>query len=342
MSATVERRGIFAHYLRPLVTAMAAAAVLAGISALVAPPRVSAYFIQIAVIAGCNVILAVSLNLVNGFAGQFSIGHAGFMAIGAYTTAKISVAVGDKWLAPYTTAPYGTIATSLYLVGLMIIGGLVAAIAGLLVGLPSLRLRGDYLAIATLGFGEIIKVIFLNTPAVGGATGLKDIPQFTNVFLVLGAVAVTVIVIRNLMSSVHGRAILAVREDETAAEALGIDCAHYKTAAFVIGAFFAGVAGCLYAHYLQYIVPRSFDFMKSIELVLMVVLGGGTITGAIVAAIGVTLLPEGLRQVKDVFHLTTDPRMVIYAALLIGVMLLRRDAVPKALRSKRAGGGAHG
>ena len=137
--------------------------------------------------------------------------------------------------------------------------------------------------------------------------------------------------------SAHGRAILAVREDETAAEALGIDCAHYKTAAFVVGAFFAGVAGCLYGHYTQYLHPRSFDFMKSIELVLIVVLGGGSIRGVIIAAIVMTFLPEGLRKVKDVLNLQTDPRMVIYASLLIGVMLVKGRK-----RTRKRGGGGDG
>jgi branched-chain amino acid transport system permease protein len=327
------------HYAPRLGVYLLGAAVLAAVSAVV-PLHASPYTVQIAVIVGCNIILAVSLNLVNGFAGQFSIGHAGFMAIGAYTTAKISVELGQKWLSGYAGTPNDAIVASAYLIPLMLVGGLVAAFAGLLVGLPSLRLRGDYLAIATLGFGEIIRVLLLNTEAVGGATGLTGIPQYTNLFLVFGAAIITIIAIRNLMTSVHGRAILAVREDETAAEALGIDCAHYKTAAFVIGAFFAGVAGCLYAHYtLQYLNPRMFDFMKSIELVLIVVLGGGTIWGAVIAAVVMTFLPEGLRKVKDVFHLQTDPRMVIYASLLIGVMLVKGRSWGQTVGRKRGGGG---
>ena len=328
--------GLVRHYAPRLGIYVLGAVVLAAISAVV-PQYASPYLVRIAVIIGCNIILAVSLNLVNGFAGQFSLGHAGFMAIGAYMTAKISVEVGQKWLSGYAGTPYETVVASAYLIPLMLVGGLFAALAGLLVGLPSLRLRGDYLAIATLGFGEIIRVLLLNTDALGGATGLTDIPQCSNLFLVFGAAIVTIIAIRNLMNSVHGRAILAVREDETAAEALGIDCAHYKTAAFVVGAFFAGVAGCLYAHYTQYLHPREFDFMKSIELVLIVVLGGGSIRGAIVAAIVMTFLPEGLRKVKDVFSLQTDPRMVIYASLLIGVMLVKGRK-----RARKRGGGASG
>jgi branched-chain amino acid transport system permease protein len=329
------------HYLPHFLSAIAAAAVLLLLSVYL-PRFISPYIIQILVFVGCNIILAASLNLINGVTGQFSIGHAGFMALGAYTSAYISVTFGQHWLAPFIGTPQETLVTSLYLVALMIVAGLAAALGGLLVGLPSLRLRGDYLAIATLGFGEIIRVLLLNIDAVGGARGFTGIPRYSNLFLVFGAATITVVALRNLVSSVHGRALLALREDETAAESLGIDCAHYKTAAFVLGAFFAGVAGCLYAHYLQFIHPRGFDFMKSIELVLMVVLGRGSLAGACIAAVFVTLLPEGLRQVKDVLHLQTDPRMVIYAALLIAVMLLRRDKVARGLSSIRKGGKSRG
>jgi branched-chain amino acid transport system permease protein len=306
-------------------------------------PRVlNAYVLQILVFAACNIILASSLNLINGVAGQFSIGHAGFMAIGAYVSAWFSVTYGKTWLAPYADQPYEPLVVSAYLVGLMLLGGLAAAVGGLLIGLPSLRLRGDYLAIATLGFGEIIKVVLLNVEAVGGATGLAGVPQYSSLFLVFGAAVVTVAALYNIGNSIHGRALLAIREDETAAEALGIDCARYKTSAFVIGAFSAGVAGCLYAHYTQFIHPRSFDFMKSIELVLIVVLGGGKLRNVAIAAVAVTLLPEGLRQVKDLLHLQTDPRMVIYALILIALMLLRRERVLQAIVPRRKEGASRG
>jgi branched-chain amino acid transport system permease protein len=324
------------HYFPHFAAATLVAAGLLVVSVYV-PRSISPYFVQILVFVGCNIILAAGLNLINGHTGQFSIGHAGFMAIGAYTSAKISVAFGQHWLATFAGTPREPPVTSLYLVALMLVAGLAAALGGLLVGLPSLRLRGDYLAIATLGFGEIIRVLLLNIEAVGGARGLTGIPRYSNLFLVFGAAILTCAALRNLINSVHGRALLAIREDETAAEALGIDCAHYKTAAFVLGAFFAGVAGCLYAHYLQFIHPRSFDFMKSIELVLMVVLGRGSLLGVVVAAVFVTLLPEGLRQVKDIFQLQTDPRMVIYAALLIVVMILRRGDVARGIAARKGG-----
>lgn len=312
------------HYLPRLGLCLLIAAALLVLDRLL-PRLVSPYVVQILVFAGCNVILAVSLNLVIGHTGQFSIGHAGLMALGAYTTAKITTSLGDDRLALLGAGAQGGLVAGGYMVGLMLVGGLAAALGGLVVGLPSLRLRGDYLAIATLGSGEIIRVLLLNIEAVGGARGLAGIPRLSGLFWVFGAAAVTAAALRNLIRSVHGRALLAIREDETAAEALGIDCARYKTVAFVVAAFFAGVAGCLYAHYLQFIHPRSFDFMKSIELVLMVVLGAGSIARVTAAAVGFTLLPEGLRRVKDLLRLPTDPRMVIYAILLIVVMVLRRE-----------------
>jgi len=326
-----------AHYLPRLGICVGVGALLVLLNTLL-PRFLNPYLLQILVFVACNVVLALGLNLVNGYTGQFSIGHAGFMAIGAYVTAWVSVNFGQQWLAPHEHQSMAQVVIALYMLALMVVGGLAAAGGGLLVGLPSLRLRGDYLAIATLGFGEIIKVVLLNIDAVGGARGLAGIPRYSSLFLCLGAVVVTAVVLRNLVNSVHGRALLAIREDEAAAEALGIDCAHYKTAAFVIGAFFAGVAGCLYAHYLQFIHPRGFDFMKSIELVLIVVLGGGSPAGVIIAAVAITLLPEGLRQVKDLLHLQTDPRMVIYAALLIAAMLLRGGKLLQAVTARRRGG----
>ncbi len=323
------------HPLLRLAGCLGAALALAALST-VASRILNPYLVQILVFAGCNIILAVGLHLINGVAGQFSLGHAGFMSIGAYLAAGISVAWGQAWLARFAGTAAQTLLTGGYMLGLMVVGGLGAAVVGLLVGLPSLRLRGDYLAIATLGFGEIIRVVLLNVEAVGGARGLSGIPRYTSLFLVCGAAVLCLLAVRNLLQSVHGRALLAVREDETAAEALGIDCARYKTAAFVIGAFMAGVAGCLFAHYLQFIHPRGFDFMKSVELVLMVVLGRGTLGGVVVAAVALTLVPEGLRQVKDLLHLTTDPRMVIYAALLIAVMLIRPRRRPRPAACDRA------
>ena len=285
---------------------------------LVVPRLVNPYLFQVLMLCGINVILAVSLNLINGFTGQFSIGHAGFMAIGAYGSAMFSLHVGQGWAAGLAAAgvPAGLAEAAPLLVALLL-GGLLAAVAGYLVGLPSLRLRGDYLAIVTLGFGEIIRVIITNVDAVGAARGLPGIPRWTSFFWVgLGVVSVVVLALR-LANSTHGRALFAIRDDEVAAEALGVDTTRYKVLAFVIGAFFAGIAGGLFAHYLSYLNPNSFTFIKSIEVIAMVVLGGmGSVSGSVLAAIILTLLPEVLRPVQQY-------RMVLYSLMLIVLMITR-------------------
>ena len=296
------------------------AAVLVVLAALNAwlPRAVNPYVFQVLILVGINIILAVPLNLVNGFTGQFSIGHAGFMAVGAYVSAMFSLAVGVPTVASLAGAGVPAVAAqgAMLLVAL-VLGGLAAAVAGWLVGLPSLRLRGDYLAIVTLGFGEIIRVLILNIEAVGGARGLPGIPPWADFFWVFLGVAVVITLARNLAHSTHGRAMFAIRDDEIAAEALGVDTTRYKVAAFVIGAFFAGVAGGLFAHYLSYLNPNTFTFLKSIEVIAMVVLGGmGSLSGSVLAAIVLTLLPEVLRPVKDY-------RMVIYSLLLIVLMIAR-------------------
>jgi branched-chain amino acid transport system permease protein len=278
----------------------------------------SPYLLQILVLCGINVILAVSLNLVNGFTGQFSIGHAGFMALGAYGSAMFSLHVGSGWVAKLQAAGLPlAVASAPALLMALLLGGLLAAMAGYLVGLPSLRLRGDYLAIVTLGFGEIIRVLILNIDAIGGPRGLPGIPGWASVFWVGLGVAAVVVVARHIADSTHGRALFAIRDDEVAAESLGVDSTTYKVLAFVLGAFFAGVAGGLFAHFLSYLNPNSFTFIKSIEVIAMVVLGGmGSISGSIVAAILLTLLPELLRPVKEY-------RMVLYSLMLIVLMITR-------------------
>lgn len=282
------------------------------------PEVINPYLLQIVMLSGINIILTVGLNLINGFTGQFSIGHAGFMAVGGYLSAAFTFYVGRGAVADLARAgvPESLAVAGFFLVAL-VLGGVAAALAGLLVGLPTLRLRGDYLAIATLGFGEIIRVILLNIDAVGGARGFADIPSWSNLSWVLLWTAITVGVAWNLVHSTHGRAFISVREDEIAAGALGIDTTRYKVIAFVIGAFFAGVAGGLFGHYLAYLHTNSFTFIKSIEVVIMVVLGGmGSITGSILAAIGLTVLPEVLRPIKEY-------RMVLYSFLLIVLMIAR-------------------
>src|SRR5215216_3620738 len=276
--------------------------------------HIDPYHLDVLTGIGINVILAVSLNLVNGYTGQFSLGHAGFMSVGAYLAAATSIFLGPRILGE----DGGTVwQQGLLFFGALMAGGLCAALAGLVVGVPSLRLKGDYLALVTLGFGEIIRVIFQNVEFLGGALGLNGIPAFTTIFWVLAFVALTIFVVYCLVNSTYGRGFLATRDDEIASEAVGLNTTRYKIVAFVIGAFFAGIAGGLYGHFKMTITPTGFDFTKSIEIVVMVILGGmGNTIGVILAAVLLTLLPELLRPIADY-------RMIIYSLLLIVLMLVR-------------------
>ena len=273
------------------------------------------YFLRVIVTVGINIILAVSLNLVNGYTGQFSLGHAGFMCVGAYTSAVITMFVTPKILG--NIVPPDQISSSLVFLCAILISGIAAALIGLVVGIPSLRLKGDYLAIVTLGFGEIIRIVFLNIPAVGAARGLPGIPTYTNLFWAYAFAFITIYVVLSIVHSTYGRGFLAVHDDEIAAEAMGINTTRYKIIAFSVSAFFAGTAGALYAHLQTFISPNGFDFMRSIEIVVMVILGGmGNTLGVIAAAILLTILPEVLRPIEDY-------RMIIYSLLLIILMLTR-------------------
>ncbi len=306
-----------------------AALILAGVASAVSG-SIDPYFLDVVMGVGVSVVLASSLNLINGFTGQFSLGHAGFMAVGAYTSAMLTTVVAPRlgWnpvLLQWVFFPMSLIAA-----------GLLAAVAGLAVGAPSLRLKGDYLAIVTLGFGEIIRVMLQNLDAVGGARGLTGVPTYTNLFWTFGTAALTVYTVWALLNSTHGRGFLAVADDEVAAEAMGLDTTRYKITAFGIGSFFAGVAGGLYAHLKGYLNPSGFSFDKSIEIVVMVILGGmGRHAGVVFAAILLTLLPEGLRElgsrsVPNPFggaawslEWIKDMRMILYSLLLILLMLMR-------------------
>lgn len=273
-----------------------------------APPTLAIVLLM----AGVNVILAVSLNMVNGFTGQFSLGHAGFMAIGAYTTAKITLGFGD----PADGVPVWLWSNGTFLVALLAGMGL-AGLMGILVGVPSLRLRGDYLAIVTLGFNEIIRVIIENMRWLGGATGISGVPPYTTLVWVGLAALATVLTAQRLLCSTHGRAMLSVREDEVAAEAMGVDTVGYKVRAFALSAAFAGLAGGLLGHYILLVTPKSFTFVKSIEVVVMVVLGGmGSISGATLAAVVLTGALEMMRGLDQY-------RMVMYSLLLVVLMLAR-------------------
>ena len=288
---------------------------------------VNSYYTQIVCMLGINIIMAVSLNLINGQTGQFSLGHAGFMAIGAYTSAAITFYARAHLLSIFFFLPPSFVETLLFIAALFL-GGTAALLAGLLIGIPTLRLRGDYLAIATLGFSEIIRVLVLNLDFVGGARGFSDIPEYSNFFWIFLFAVLSIVVVNNLVRSIKGLSFGAIREDEIAAESVGIPAARYKVIAFGTGAFLAGIGGGLFAHLMAYLHTNSFSFLKSIEFVVMIVLGGlFSITGAIVGAILLTVLPEFLRVVSDW-------RMILYSLLLIVMML----GLPQGLLGRREWG----
>jgi branched-chain amino acid transport system permease protein len=277
---------------------------------------IDSYTTQVIIFAAINVTLAVSLNLVMGETGQFSLCHAAFMAVGAYTSALLTGKALPALL-PHLSWSGTSWASQLSFLPVLLLAGLVAALAGLIVGGPSLRLRGDYLAMVTLGFGEIIRVLLQNTNAVGGARGMDGILPATNLFWAIGVAVVTLYTIISLVRSTYGRGFLAVRDDEIAAAAMGIDTTRFKVTAFVIGAFFAGVAGALFAHAVEYISPEGFNFIRSFEIIVMVILGGlGRPVGVAIAAVLITLLNEWLRDFSEY-------RMVIYALIIILFMILR-------------------
>lgn len=300
-----------------------AGCVVAGLLSPLVPQIINPYLFTILMYAGINITLAVSLNLVNGITGQFSMGHAGFMSVGAYVAAYLTT----TW---FSHVQIGGLPSwmndGLLFAAALYAGGIVAAVLGFVVGIPSLRLKGDYLAIVTLGFGEIIRVLVLNIDAIGGARGMTGIPAWTTFGWVYAVAFVCVLTVKRVMLSPHGRALLAVREDEIAAESMGVNTTRYKVTAFVVGAFFAGVAGGLYGHFLTFLSPQTFDFNRSFEIIIMVVLGGmGSTTGAAVAALFLTGLRELLRPLQEYTHL--DFRMVIYSLLLVILMLTRPNGL---------------
>lgn len=267
------------------------------------------YTAQILTFAAINVIIALSLNLISGFTGQLALGHAGFMAIGAYSTAALVMQLH----VPNLPA--------------ILIGGMVTAVFGFVIGFPTLRLKGDYLAIVTLGFGEIIRVLMINAEKItGGAAGLKGIPSFTeNISLnpVLSFVWAflfmigTIILISNLIKSSHGRAIISIREDEIASNAMGVNVFYYKMFSFTLSAFIAGIGGGLYALIFGYLNPTMFNFLKSCDFLVIVVLGGmGSIVGTVATGFILTYLQEFLRFLQDY-------RLVIYPLILIILMLFK-------------------
>jgi branched-chain amino acid transport system permease protein len=293
------------------IVIIATIAIYAVVMASAATKLLNPYWLQIFQFACIMTISALGLNVIYGYTGQFSLGHAAFYGIGAYTSALIT----KSWAVGPASFPIALIA-----------GVLAAALVGFLIGLPILRLRSDYLGIATLGFGIIVKVLFDNAdavlPTLGGSRGMTGIPHYTTFTWVYLLTIGTVLFVRNFVYSSSGRACISVREDETAAEAIGIDTTKYKTLGFVMGCALGGLAGGLYAHLYTFLHPMNIDFLKSFDVLLIVVLGGlGSISGTVVAACAWTLLLEGLRVVLPSEIL--DWRLVIYPLLLIIVMLLR-------------------
>ena len=276
------------------------------------------YIHQIIILTGINIILAVSLNLINGFTGQFSIGHAGFFAVGAYTSAYVVTLVGPSIRAAFI--PVLAQDTILLLLG-AVASALLAGLAGLAVGIPSLRLRGDYLAIVTLGFGEIIRVFILNIDAIGGSRGFTGIPKLSNFFWVYLFVLITIVTVRNLVNSSYGRAFISIRDDEIAAEGMGVNTTRFKVMSFVISSMFAGIAGALFGHFTMYLHPNTFTFIKSFEIIIMIVIGGlGSIEGGILGAILFTVILEAFRQFQAY-------RLVIFSITLILIMLYRPQGI---------------
>ena len=274
--------------------------VLYGVLQMMISTKIIGSFWELNIILICvNIIMSSSLNLINGYTGQFSLGHAGFMAVGAYVGVVATVKFG------------------LPLIVALILGAIAAGCLGFLIGLPTLRLRGDYLAIATLGLGEIIRIVIMNIDYVGGAAGFKGIPHLTNFTWVFLTMLVTLFFIKNFVNSSHGRACIAIRENEIAAEAMGVNTTKYKVMAFTLGAAFAGVAGGLFAHQFYLISPTSFTFLSSFNYLIMVVMGGmGSITGSIAGAFVVTFISAALASFPEA-------RMIIYALALILMMFYR-------------------
>ena len=281
------------------------------------------YVQRIILLAGINVILAVGLNLINGTTGQFSIGHAGFMAVGAYGAAF----VGVKLAGPVTGAlGRGAFADALVFNLALLAGALFAGISGLIVGMPSLRLRGDYLAVVTLGFGEIIRILFNNATFLGSATGYfgddpSGLPAYTNFFWVFAWLTAIVTLIHNLTFSQTGRSLIAIREDEIAAEAMATPTTRLKVTAFALSAASAGIAGGLFAHMQSGVRPEDFRFEKSIDMIVMIIVGGlGSISGAILGGIFVAVSLELMRDLQQY-------RLVLYALLLVVIMIVRPEGL---------------
>lgn len=274
----------------------------------------NSYYLQIIMFAGINIIMTVSLNIVNGFTGQFSIGHAGFMAVGGYASAVITTLL-------FSTSNWPVfLQVLMYLISLLV-GGTAAALIGYLIGLPTLRLKGDYLAIVTLAFGEVLRATIRLINYVGGPRGFNGIPRYTTFFWVYLITIASIYIARNFVNSSFGRACIAIRENEIAAEAMGINTTKYKILSFTFSAFMAGVAGGMFAHLLMFLQPDTFSFLKSNDYLVFLYAGGAaSISGSIISATILTAVPEFLRFLANW-------RIVIYGTLLVVLMLARPEGL---------------
>jgi branched-chain amino acid transport system permease protein len=310
---------------------------LIAVFVVIADLSFSSFSLRIFNLCGIYIILALSLNLINGFTGLFSLGHAGFMALGAYTSALLTMSPAQKeinfFLSPII-APLANI--HLPFIPALILAGLVAGLAGFLIGAPALRLRDDYLAIATLGFSEIIRVVITNLQSVtNGALGLKGLPRYSTTFMIWGVAALSVVFILALINSAFGRSCRAVRDNEIAAQAMGINVARVKITSFAIASFMAGIGGALLGHLMSTIDPRMFAFSLTYNILLIVVLGGiGSVTGSIFAAIIVTISMEILRFLDGPLNLIfirtqglPGLRMVVFSILLMLVVIYRQQGL---------------
>jgi branched-chain amino acid transport system permease protein len=295
------------------------------------------FSLQILKLCAINIILALSLNLINGFTGLFSLGHSGFMAIGAYVCALLTMSPALKESNFFLQPIIPSLAhIQIPFLPALIIAGLVAAFFGFLIGAPVLRLRDDYLAIATLGFSEIIRIIFTNTQNItNGSLGLKGLMKFSTMWWTWGLAALTVLFMYGLIHSSYGRALKAIRDDEFSAEAMGINVFKLKVVSFIISSFIAGVGGALLGHLITTIDPKQFIFLKTYDILLIVVLGGvGSITGSVISAVVITILMELLRFLDGPLNLLlfqTDGvpgmRMVVFSFLLLMVILFRQKGL---------------
>jgi branched-chain amino acid transport system permease protein len=312
-----ERR----KHVQKLVLAITIFIVIQAMMGILAHERSCQYYVRIYLLVEINIILTASLSFINGYTGQFSLGHAGFMAIGAYGSVIITTVLPRI----ITGAPLhtGSPANHALFIGSILIGGAVAGLFGFVIGFPSLRLKGDYLAIVTLAAGEVIRALLRFSDFLGGPRGIPGIPKFAGcVYIGLFFIA-SLWIMRNVVYSHFCRSFIAVRDNEIAASSMGINATYQKVSAFIVGAFFAGIAGGLFAHMSQYINPDNFGFLKTLDILIFLYVGGSqSLAGCIVGAGIFTLVPEGLRLVN-----IENWRMVIYPLVLIVVMRFRMNGI---------------